>query len=79
MLKTEANPEGLPLEVFDEIRQGVATDRSQFYEDLSAPFYGANRPGSQVSRAPATRSGCGRCRQASKVPTTASKRSPRPT
>ncbi|MFE1984212.1 alpha/beta fold hydrolase [Streptomyces mirabilis] len=50
MLKTEANPEGLPLEVFDEIRKGVATDRSQFYEDLSVPFYGANRPGSQVSQ-----------------------------
>ncbi|WP_060899577.1 alpha/beta hydrolase [Streptomyces mirabilis] len=50
MLKTEANPEGLPLEVFDEIRKGVATDRSQYYEDLSVPFYGANRPGSQVSQ-----------------------------
>ncbi|MCX5112493.1 alpha/beta hydrolase [Streptomyces sp. NBC_00378] len=50
MLKTDANPEGLPLEVFDEIRQGVATDRSQFYEELSVPFYGANRPGSQVSQ-----------------------------
>ncbi|MER7689354.1 alpha/beta hydrolase [Streptomyces sp. NPDC097610] len=50
MLKTEANPEGLPLEVFDEIRKGVATDRSQFYKDLSTPFYGANRPGSQVSQ-----------------------------
>ncbi|MFD8388798.1 alpha/beta fold hydrolase [Streptomyces sp. NPDC059680] len=50
MLKTDANPEGLPREVFDEIRQGVATDRSQFYADLSAPFYGADRPGSQVSQ-----------------------------
>ncbi|MFB7213231.1 alpha/beta fold hydrolase [Streptomyces sp. NPDC056255] len=50
MLKTDANPEGLPLEVFDEIRQGVVTDRSQFYEELSMPFYGANRPGSQVSQ-----------------------------
>ncbi|MFB6874949.1 alpha/beta fold hydrolase [Streptomyces sp. NPDC056323] len=50
MLKTDANPEGLPLKVFDEIRQGVTTDRSQYYEDLSAPFYGANRPGSQVSQ-----------------------------
>lgn len=50
MLKTEANPGGLPIEVFDEIREGVATDRSQFYKDLSAPFYGANRPGSQVSQ-----------------------------
>ncbi|MEU6547976.1 alpha/beta hydrolase [Streptomyces sp. NPDC046859] len=50
MLKTEANPEGLPREVFDEIREGVATDRSQFYKDLSAPFYGANREGSTVSQ-----------------------------
>ncbi|MEW2514233.1 alpha/beta hydrolase [Streptomyces sp. NPDC046870] len=50
MLKTEANPEGLPVEVFDEIRNGVLTDRSQYYEDLSAPFYGANREGSTVSQ-----------------------------
>lgn len=50
MLKTEANPEGLPLEVFDEIREGVATDRSQYYKDLSVPFYGANREGSTVSQ-----------------------------
>jgi non-heme chloroperoxidase len=50
MLKTEANPGGLPIEVFDGIRAGVANDRSQFYKDLSAPFYGANRPGSKVSQ-----------------------------
>ncbi|MET8405690.1 alpha/beta hydrolase [Streptomyces sp900116325] len=50
MLKTEANPEGLPIEVFDEIRAGVATDRSQFYRDLSETFYGANREGSTVSQ-----------------------------
>ncbi|WP_327287302.1 alpha/beta fold hydrolase [Streptomyces sp. NBC_01198] len=50
MLKTEANPEGTPIEVFDQIRQGVATDRSQFYRDLSASFYGANRDGSTVSQ-----------------------------
>jgi non-heme chloroperoxidase len=50
MLKTAANPGGTPLEVFDGIRRGLATDRSQFYEDLSAPFYGANRPGSKVSQ-----------------------------
>jgi non-heme chloroperoxidase len=49
MLKTEANPEGLPIEVFDEIRTGVSRDRSQFYKDLSAPFYGANKPGAEVS------------------------------
>jgi len=50
MLKTAANPAGLPIEVFDGIRAGVANDRSQFYKDLSAPFYGANRPGSKVSQ-----------------------------
>ncbi|MEI5009336.1 alpha/beta hydrolase [Streptomyces sp. PmtA] len=50
MLKTEANPEGLPMEVFDEIREGVLADRSQYYKDLSAPFYGANRDGSTVSQ-----------------------------
>jgi non-heme chloroperoxidase len=50
MLKTDANPGGLPIEVFDEIRDGVAADRSQFYEDLSAQFYGANRPGSKISQ-----------------------------
>ena len=50
MLKTPANPGGLPLEVFDGIRAGVQADRSQFFRDLSAPFYGANRPGAKVSQ-----------------------------
>ena len=50
MLKTENNPVGQPIEVFDELRAGLAADRSQFYQDLSAPFYGANRPGSTVSQ-----------------------------
>jgi len=50
MLKTAANPGGLPIEAFDQIRAGVTTDRSQYYKDLSAPFYGANRPGSKVSQ-----------------------------
>jgi non-heme chloroperoxidase len=50
MLKTEANPGGLPIEVFDGLRAGLSADRSQFYEDLSAPFYGANREGSTVSQ-----------------------------
>jgi non-heme chloroperoxidase len=49
MLKTPANPGGLPIEAFDQIRGGVLTDRAQFFKDLSAPFYGANRPGSKVS------------------------------
>jgi non-heme chloroperoxidase len=50
MLKTNANPGGLPIEVFDELRDGLTRDRSQFWEDLSFPFYGANREGSNVSR-----------------------------
>ena len=50
MLKTAANPGGTPMEVFDQLRAGLSADRSQFYKDLSAPFYGANRPGSKVSQ-----------------------------
>jgi len=50
MVKTEANPGGLPMEVFDQIRASVLADRSQFFKDLSAPFYGANRPGAKVSQ-----------------------------
>jgi non-heme chloroperoxidase len=49
MLKTPANPGGLPLSVFDEIRAGVVTDRAQFWKDLSLPFYGYNRPDAKVS------------------------------
>jgi non-heme chloroperoxidase len=50
MLKTPANPGGLPMETFDQIRAGVHADRSQFFKDLSAPFYGANRDGAKVSQ-----------------------------
>lgn len=50
MLKTESNPGGLPITVFDDIRNGVLKDRSQFFKDLSGPFFGANRPGSHVSQ-----------------------------
>jgi non-heme chloroperoxidase len=50
MLKTAANPGGLPMEAFDQIRAGVLSDRSQFFKDLSAPFYGANRPDAKVSQ-----------------------------
>ena len=50
MLKTEANPGGLPIEVFDGIRAGVLADRSQFFKDLTMPFYGSNRPGAKVSQ-----------------------------
>jgi len=49
MLKTEKNPSGLPISVFDGIRAGVAGDRSQFYKDLTLPFYGYNRPGAKIS------------------------------
>ncbi|MDB5401457.1 MAG: non-heme chloroperoxidase, partial [Rhodopila sp.] len=49
MLKTEANPGGLPIEVFDQLRAGVVADRSQFFKDLSMPFYGYNRPNAKVS------------------------------
>jgi non-heme chloroperoxidase len=49
MLKTPANPGGLPLEVFDGIRAGVVADRSQFFKDLTMPFYGYNRPGAKIS------------------------------
>jgi non-heme chloroperoxidase len=51
MLKTAANPDGLPIEKFDEIRQGALADRSQLYQDIaSGPFFGANRPGAKVSQ-----------------------------
>jgi len=50
MLKTAANPDGLPMEAFDQIRAGVLADRSQFFKDLTVPFYGANRPGAKVSQ-----------------------------
>jgi non-heme chloroperoxidase len=50
MLKTEANPGGLPMKAFDDLRTAVSNDRSQFFKDLSAPFYGANRPGAKVSQ-----------------------------
>src|SRR5947199_6113857 len=49
MLKTAANPVGLPIEVFDQLRTAVQADRAQFFDEISAPFYGANRPGAKVS------------------------------
>ncbi|MBR0681522.1 alpha/beta hydrolase [Roseomonas eburnea] len=49
MLKTDANPEGTPIEAFDGIRKGTATNRAQLFRDLTTPFYGFNRPGAQVS------------------------------
>jgi non-heme chloroperoxidase len=50
MLKTAANPDGLPIDAFDKIRAGVLADRSQFFRDLTTPFYGANRPNAKVSQ-----------------------------
>jgi non-heme chloroperoxidase len=50
LLKTAANPEGLPIEVFDGLRSALAKDRSQAYKDFAPMFYGANRPGAQVSQ-----------------------------
>jgi non-heme chloroperoxidase len=50
MLKTATNPGGLPIEVFDGLRAGVQADRSQFFTDLSLPFYGYNRPDAKVSQ-----------------------------
>jgi non-heme chloroperoxidase len=50
MLKSATNPGGLAMEAFDQIRAGVLADRSQFFKDLSGPFYGANRPGARVSQ-----------------------------
>jgi non-heme chloroperoxidase len=50
MLKTAANPDGLPMDVFDGIRAAVLADRSQFFKDLTTPFYGANRPAAKVSQ-----------------------------
>jgi non-heme chloroperoxidase len=50
MLKTKANPAGLPIDAFDKIRTGVRADRSQFFKDLTTPFYGANREGHKVTQ-----------------------------
>ncbi len=49
MLRSEKNPGGLPMEVFDNIRAGVASNRAQFYKDLTLPFYGYNKPGADIS------------------------------
>jgi non-heme chloroperoxidase len=50
MLKTSANPGGLPMDAFDQLRASVLADRAQFFKDLSVPFYGVNRPGANVSQ-----------------------------
>jgi len=50
MLKSEKNPDGVPMEVFDALRDGTANHRSQFYQDITMPFYGYNRPGAKISQ-----------------------------
>jgi non-heme chloroperoxidase len=50
MVRTASNPNGVPMETFDGIRAGIRADRSQFFKDFSVPFYGANRPGTEVSQ-----------------------------
>ena len=50
LVKSEKNPEGLPMAVFDQLRDGTAFHRSQFYQDITIPFYGFNRPGAQISQ-----------------------------
>lgn len=50
LVKSASNPEGIPIEVFDELRKGLFNDRSQFYKDFAVMFYGANRPGAKVSQ-----------------------------
>jgi non-heme chloroperoxidase len=50
MLQTKNNPEGIPISVFDEIREGTATHRPQYFQDFTMPFYGYNRPGAKISQ-----------------------------
>jgi non-heme chloroperoxidase len=50
LVKTDANPDGIPLETFDGLRAGVAADRAQFWKQFAIPFYGTNRPGARVSQ-----------------------------
>jgi non-heme chloroperoxidase len=50
LVKSPANPEGLPIELFDGLRSGLANDRAQFYKEFAVPFFGANRPGARVSQ-----------------------------
>lgn len=61
MVKSDRNPQGTPIEVFDGIREGVLKDRSQFYQELSGPFFGANRQGSNVSQGARTTFGAKAC------------------
>ena len=80
MLKTPANPDGLPIDAFDAIRAGVLADRSQFFMDLTLPFYGYNRPGAKVSQGVRDSFWLqGMHGRASRTRSTASRPSPKPT
>ncbi len=50
MVKTESNPDGIPLSIFDEIRKGTASNRAQYFQDFTDPFYGFNREGAKISQ-----------------------------
>jgi len=78
MVKSDKNPGGLPIDMFDGIRAGVANDRSQFYKDLTLPFFGYNRSGAKISEGVRENFGIGECRVGSKVSTTASRLSRKP-
>jgi len=77
MLKSDANPEGLPMEVFDGLRESAVNDRSQFFKDLAVQFYGANRPGAKVSQGVLDQFWLWSMQAGLRAPTTASRRSPR--
>ena len=79
MVKSAANSDGIPIEVFDGSRSGLAKDRSQFYKDFALPFYGANRPVQRSRRECSTNSGFGACKEARRISMTPSKHFPRPT
>lgn len=73
MIQSDENPEGLPIKAFDDIRAGVANDRSQFYKDLATPFYGANMPGQRFPREYLISSGSGACSLGRRTHTNASR------
>jgi non-heme chloroperoxidase len=79
MLKSAANPEGLPMEVFDAIRAGVAGDRSLYYKDLAIAFMGPTGLARRYRKAFLINSGCGVCRPVSRTLTKASRHFPKPT
>jgi non-heme chloroperoxidase len=79
MLETAANPAGLAMSAFDELRTAVVKDRSQFFEDLSMPFYGYKSPARKFRRGFAIRSGCRACGARSQARTTVSRHFRKPT